>query len=79
MPYHKWEEYRSEIEFLDKEPKTKEEALKITRNSHRFTVGVFHKETREIYHKSLYGSLNPVEESLSREKRVEKINEILKP
>ena len=79
MPYHKWEEYKDKIEYLNKESNSKEEALTVARNSHRFTVGIFHKETREIYHKSLYSNLNPVKESLSREKRLEKINEILKP
>ncbi|MHA1824837.1 MAG: 2-oxoacid:ferredoxin oxidoreductase subunit beta, partial [Promethearchaeota archaeon] len=79
MPYHKWEEYKDKIEYLDRESHSKEEALKIARNTHRFTIGIFHQETREVYHKSLYGSLNPVKESLSREKRLEKINEILKP
>ncbi len=79
MPYHKWEEYKDKIEYLGRKSNSKEEALKIAWNTHRFTIGVFYQETREVYHKSLYGSLNPVKESLSREKRLEKINEILKP
>lgn len=79
MPYHKWEEYRDKIEYLKREPMSKEEALKIARNTHRFTIGVFYQETREVYHKSLYSNLNPVKESLSREQRLEKLNEILKP
>ncbi|NVM17571.1 MAG: 2-oxoacid:ferredoxin oxidoreductase subunit beta [Candidatus Lokiarchaeota archaeon] len=79
MPYHKWEEYKDKIEYLEKKNMSKEEALKIARNAHRFTIGVFYQETREVYHKSLYGSLNPVKESLPREKRLEKILEILKP
>jgi len=78
MPYHKWEEYKDKIEYLSDEPKSKEEAIKIAHNAHRFTIGIFHQEIREAYHKSLYGSLNPVKESLSRDKRLEKIIEILK-
>jgi len=78
MPYHKWEEYKDKIEYLKKEPMSREEALNIARNSHRFTIGIFYQDTREAYHKSLYGSLNPVKDSLSRDKRLEKINEILK-
>lgn len=77
MPYHKWEEYKDNIEFLVKEPTSKEEALQIARKAHRFTIGVFHQEIREVYHKSLYGNLNPVKDSLSREERIEKIKEIL--
>ncbi len=78
MPYHKWEEYKDKIEFLEKELMSREESLKIARNSHRFTIGIFHQESREVYHKSLYGSLNPIKESLSREKRLEMVEKILK-
>jgi 2-oxoglutarate ferredoxin oxidoreductase subunit beta len=79
VSYHKWTEYSKRIKFLDKEPKTKEEALNVARNSHKFTLGVFYQGTRETYHKSLYGDLNPVNNSLSKEKRLQKIGEILKP
>lgn len=79
MPYHKWEEYKDKIEYLDKEHISKEEALQIARKVPRFTIGLFYQETRDVYHTSLYGSLNPVKNGLSREKRLEKINEILKP
>ena len=79
MPYHKWEEYKDKIEYLEKESMQKEEALQVARSVHRFTIGIFYQETREVYHKSLYGSLNPVKESLLREIRLEKIGEILKP
>lgn len=79
MPYHKWEEYKDKIEHLDIEPKPKEEALQISRNKHRFTIGIFYQEIRKVYHKSLYGSLNPVKNSLSRKQRLELINKILKP
>ncbi len=77
MPYHKWEEYNSEIEFLEKEPKTKEEALTVARNSHRFTLGVFHQARRQVYHKGLYGDHNPITKSLSKEVRLERIRKIL--
>ena len=77
MPYHKWEEYRSEIEFLDKEPKTKEEALIVARNSHRFTLGVFYQANRQVFHKGLYGDHNPITKRLSRETRLDKIRKIV--
>ena len=77
MPYHKWEEYRSEIEFIDKEPKTKEEALTVARNLHRFTIGVFYQASRQVYHKGLYGDHNPINNRLSRDERIDKIRKIL--
>ena len=79
IPYHKWEEYKDNIEILDKEPDSKEDSLKIARKVHRFTIGIFHQETRDVYHESLYGDLNPINDKLSREKRLAKINELLKP
>ena len=78
MPYHKWEEYKDKIEYLNEEPKSKEKSFKIAHNAHRFTIGIFHQEIREVYHKSLYGDLNPVKNSISRKIRLEKIKEILK-
>ena len=79
MPYHKWEEYKDNIEYLDKNIISKEDALKIARKSNKFTLGIFYQETREIYHESLYGTLNPVKDGLPRERRLKKINDILKP
>ena len=76
MPYHKWEEYKDKIEYLDKEPNSKEEALKIARKSPRFTIGIFHQETREVYHKGLYGDHNPINDRLSRDERIDKIRNL---
>jgi len=60
MPYHKWEEYRDKIEFLDEEPLLREEALNVARTSHRFMLGVFHQTNRKPYHKGLYGDNNEI-------------------
>jgi 2-oxoglutarate ferredoxin oxidoreductase subunit beta len=77
MPYHKWEEFKDKIEYLDKQPQTKEEALQIARSVNRFTIGFYYQEKKLPYHKSLYGNLNPVNDSLSREKRLNSIEKIL--
>ena len=77
VSYHKWTEYSKNIGFLDKEPKTKEEALTVARNSHKFTLGVFYEEYRQVYHKGLYGDHNPIDNRLSRDERLEKIHKIL--
>ena len=78
IPYHKWEEYKDKIEYLNEDPKTMNEALILARKKNRFTLGIFYREKRRVYHRSLYNSLNPVKNSLSREKRLKKINRILK-
>ncbi|KKL90325.1 hypothetical protein LCGC14_1905830, partial [marine sediment metagenome] len=77
VSYHKWTEYSKNIEFLDREPKTKEEALTVARNSHKFTLGVFYQASRQVYHKGLYGDHNPINERLSRDERLAKIRKIL--
>ena len=78
VPYHKWEEYRDNVKFLEEKPKTKEEALKIARDSNRFTLGVFFQEDKKPYHKALYGDHNPLLNSLTREERIERIYKLLK-
>ncbi len=77
VSYHKWTEYGESIGFLDKEPKTKEEALTVARNIHKFTLGIFYQGKREVYHKSLYGDHNPIDNRLSRDERLNKIRKIL--
>lgn len=77
VPYHAWSEYNKKIEFLNKKPKAKEEALTVARNSHKFTIGVFHQASRQVYHKGLYGDHNPLNNRLSRDERLDKIRKIL--
>jgi 2-oxoglutarate ferredoxin oxidoreductase subunit beta len=79
VPYHKWEEYKDHIEYLDKQPSSLEEALITTKKVSKFTLGIFYQTERVLYHNGLYGDLNPVKDSLSREIRIEKIKEILRP
>jgi 2-oxoglutarate ferredoxin oxidoreductase subunit beta len=76
MPYHKWEEYKDKIEYIDKEPKTKEESLILARNVHRLTIGIFYQANRQVYHKGLYGDHNPINNKLSRDERLGKIRKI---
>ena len=76
MPYHKWEEYRSEIEFLEKEPETYFEAIEAAKEKHNFTLGVFYITQRPVYHKELYGDHNPITNRLNREVRLEIIRKI---
>lgn len=77
VPYHAWKEYRDKIEFLDKEPENFEEALIVANKRHAYTLGVFYRTQRPIYHKELYGEHNPVTKKLSRELRLKKISKIL--
>ncbi|MFX1375761.1 MAG: thiamine pyrophosphate-dependent enzyme [Promethearchaeota archaeon] len=78
MPYHKWEEFKNKIEYIDKEPSTRVESLTVARNLHRFTLGVFYQTKRQVYHKGLYGDHNPITKKVSREERLEIIRKIFK-
>ena len=77
VPYHKWIEYRERVEYLEKEPETYFEAIKAAKEKHKFTLGVFYRTQRPIYHRELYGDHNPITKSMSKEVRLEKIRKIL--
>ncbi|GAH43874.1 unnamed protein product [marine sediment metagenome] len=77
VPYHSWNEYREKVEFLEKEPETYEEAVKIAKNKHKYILGVFYKNERPAYHKGLYGDHNPLTNRLSRSDRIKKIKSFL--
>ena len=77
VPYHKWAEYRERVEYLENEPETYFKAIKAAKEKHKFTVGVFYRTLRPIYHKELYEEHNPITKRLSKETRLEKIRKIL--
>ena len=78
MPYHSWSEYREKVEFLEKQPETYEEAVKIAKNRHKYILGVFYQNKRPVYHEGLYGDHNPLTKRLSRNDRIKKIKTIIK-
>ena len=69
--------FNEKVEVLEKEPETYEEALKIARMKDKYPIGVIWREKKPVFHKLLYEDLNPVLDGLSREKRIEKIDEIM--
>ncbi|HUW90291.1 MAG TPA: thiamine pyrophosphate-dependent enzyme [Candidatus Nanopelagicaceae bacterium] len=77
VPYHSWNEYREKVEFLEKLPETYEEAMKTAKNKHKYTLGLFYKTQRPVYHEGLYGNHNPLTKRLSRNDRITKIKQIL--
>ena len=78
VSYRKWEEYSKNIEYLEREPKNYLEAINVAKEKHKFTLGVFYQTQRPTYHKELYGDHNPVSKKISREKRLEKIQKIIR-
>ena len=43
VSYLKWAEYSKQIEYLEKKPETQLEAIKVAKEKHKFTLGVFYK------------------------------------
>ncbi len=77
VPYHNWKEYRERIEYLEKQPETYFEAIKAAKKKHKYTIGVFYRTNKPVYHKELYGAYNPIDNKLSRNERMDKIRKIL--
>jgi 2-oxoglutarate ferredoxin oxidoreductase subunit beta len=78
VPYHKWEEYRENVEYFEKERENLFEAIKVAKEKHKFTIGIFYRTKKPVYHKKLYGDHNPSTKKLKRDARLDKIHEILK-
>jgi 2-oxoglutarate ferredoxin oxidoreductase subunit beta len=78
ITYRKWAEYNEKIEYLEKEPETRFEAIKAANENHKYVLGVFYQNLRPVYHKELYENHNPNTKKLPRDKRLRKIREILK-
>ena len=79
IPYHKWAEYREHIKFLEKVPKFQMEAIKSAKENDKFTLGIFYRTQRPLYHNELYGDHNPITQRITREERLKKIRAILFP
>jgi 2-oxoglutarate ferredoxin oxidoreductase subunit beta len=77
ISYRKWAEYSKNIEYLDKNPESLLEAIKAAKEKHNFTLGVFYRNPKPVYHIELYGEHNPITKRLSRDIRLEKIRKIL--
>jgi 2-oxoglutarate ferredoxin oxidoreductase subunit beta len=77
VPYHKWEEYRDRVEYLEYEPQNYMDAIKTAKEKHKFTIGIFYRTQKPVYHKKLYGDHNPITKRLNREARLKMINKLL--
>jgi 2-oxoglutarate ferredoxin oxidoreductase subunit beta len=74
-----WKLYNEKIMILDKVPKNYEEAMVLAKNRDRLPLGVIYNTKKPVFHEELYGNLNPVKNSLSREQRLEKLKGLIQP
>ena len=77
VPYHSWQEYRDKIEFLQNIPENRMDALITARKKHKFTIVIFFKTQRPVFHKELYGNHNPIVNKLSQMERLKKISDMI--
>lgn len=77
VPYHSWSEYRERIEFLNDTPKSFEEAMQLANDRHSYTLGIFYKTNKPVFHKELYGEHNPVKDRLDRNQRIKTLQSLL--
>ena len=77
ISYRKWAEYSKKIEYLENTPKTLLEAIKAAKEKHKFTLGIFYRVNKPVYHKELYGDHNPINKRLLRDTRLDKIRKII--
>jgi len=58
------------VEYLENEPENYMDAIRIAKEKHKFTLGVFYRILRPIYRRELYGDHNPIKKGASREIRL---------
>ena len=71
--------YNELVEELDHVPVSKADAMIQALKKETLPIGILYQTKKPVFHKELYGDLNPVDKSLSRIKRLEKIGKILNP
>jgi 2-oxoglutarate ferredoxin oxidoreductase subunit beta len=72
-----YELYNKNTFFVDKIATTKEEAIEISNVQDKIPLGIFYKEDKPVHHELLLEGKNLFKESLTKEKRLQKIREFL--
>lgn len=72
-----YELYNSMVEEIESVPESFNDALELSRRRDKLPLGLIYMVNKPVYHKELLGEWNPVENKMSREERIRKIDEIL--
>ena len=70
--------YNEKAKIMEKAPKNYEEAVALAKVKEEFPLGVFYQTEKPVYHKSLYGDWHPIKDRLSKEKRREAVQALIK-
>jgi 2-oxoglutarate ferredoxin oxidoreductase subunit beta len=77
--YNTYQKYNKMVEILDHVPSDFNEAMTVAKRTDKLPLGVIYRIQKPVFHKELFGDANPVMKRMSKEKRREKISELLQP
>jgi len=73
-----WKFFTKNTEIIDNNGDDYEKAMELAKRKDKIPIGIiYQKRDKEPYHKALYGDRHPIKDSLSREQRLEKIEDLL--
>ncbi len=74
-----YEKYNEVVEILEETPETLDDALAVSRRTEPLLLGLFYQTEKPSFPTSLYGDWNPVEQTMAKEERRERIAGMLSP
>ena len=77
--YNTYQKYNKLVEIMDQVPADFDQAMQVAKRTDKLPLGIIYKIQKLVFHKELYGDWNPVLKRMSKEKRREKISELLQP
>ena len=69
--------YNEVVAELDYEPKTYDDAMAVLKKRDKLPIGIIYRTQKSIFHRELLGDHHPLYNKMPREKRLEKIKNIL--
>jgi len=77
--YNTYQKYNQSVEIMEQMPADFNQAMQVAKRTDKLPLGIIYKIQKPVFHKQLYGEWNPVTKRISKEKRREKISELLQP
>jgi 2-oxoglutarate ferredoxin oxidoreductase subunit beta len=75
--YNTYQKYNESVEIMEQMPADFNQAMEVAKRTDKLPLGIIYKIQKPVFHKELYGDWNPVTKRMSKEKRIEKIYELL--
>ncbi|MGB2696638.1 MAG: thiamine pyrophosphate-dependent enzyme [Candidatus Zixiibacteriota bacterium] len=75
--YNTYQKYNKLVEIMEQMPADFDQAMEVAKRTDKLPLGIIYKTQKPPFHKELYGDWNPVMKRMSKERRREKISELL--